>query len=72
MKASTALLLASSLASSVFASSLVKRATTTISNPNTPPVTVKGNAFFVNNQRFYVRGVDYQPGWSLSSFGSVI
>jgi hypothetical protein len=35
-------------------------------------VTVKGNAFFVNNQRFYVRGVDYQPGWSLSSFGSVI
>ncbi|KAF2122834.1 beta-glucanosyltransferase [Lophiotrema nucula] len=26
------------------------------------PVTVKGNAFFAGNTRFYVRGVDYQPG----------
>jgi hypothetical protein len=26
------------------------------------PVTVKGNAFFVGNDRFYIRGVDYQPG----------
>ncbi|KAA8912838.1 Glucanosyltransferase-domain-containing protein [Sphaerosporella brunnea] len=25
-------------------------------------VTVKGNAFFVGNDRFYIRGVDYQPG----------
>jgi len=31
-----------------------------------PPVTVKGNAFFANNQRFYVRGVAYQPGTSRS------
>ncbi|KAL9014800.1 MAG: hypothetical protein Q9173_000554 [Seirophora scorigena] len=30
----------------------------------TPAVTVKGNAFFAGNQRFYVRGVDYQPGGS--------
>jgi 1,3-beta-glucanosyltransferase GAS5 len=50
----------------------------TISNPNTPPVTVKGNgqsptlaarltvaAFFANNKRFYIRGVDYQPSSSL-------
>lgn len=29
------------------------------------PVTVKGNAFFVGNDRFYIRGVDYQPGGSL-------
>ncbi|KAI1980977.1 1,3-beta-glucanosyltransferase [Ophidiomyces ophidiicola] len=28
----------------------------------TDPVTVKGNAFFAGNNRFYVRGVDYQPG----------
>ncbi|KAK0620258.1 Glucanosyltransferase-domain-containing protein [Immersiella caudata] len=28
------------------------------------PVTAKGNAFYVGNQRFYVRGVDYQPGGS--------
>ncbi|KAI5816315.1 Glucanosyltransferase-domain-containing protein [Pyronema omphalodes] len=25
-------------------------------------VTVKGNAFFVGDKRFYIRGVDYQPG----------
>jgi hypothetical protein len=25
-------------------------------------VTVKGNAFFAGKDRFYVRGVDYQPG----------
>jgi hypothetical protein len=26
------------------------------------PVTVKGNAFFAGDERFYVRGVAYQPG----------
>ena len=26
------------------------------------PVTVKGNAFWAGNERFYIRGVDYQPG----------
>ncbi|KAF2181950.1 glycoside hydrolase family 72 protein [Zopfia rhizophila CBS 207.26] len=26
------------------------------------PVTVKGNAFFAGDERFYIRGVDYQPG----------
>ncbi|KAI1000759.1 1,3-beta-glucanosyltransferase [Podosphaera aphanis] len=29
-----------------------------------PPVTVKGNAFFAGDKRFYIRGVDYQPGGS--------
>jgi hypothetical protein len=28
------------------------------------PVTVKGNAFFAGDKRFYMRGVDYQPGGS--------
>jgi hypothetical protein len=28
------------------------------------PITVKGNAFFQGDTRFYVRGVDYQPGGS--------
>ncbi|GIZ40988.1 hypothetical protein CKM354_000430700 [Cercospora kikuchii] len=28
------------------------------------PVTVKGNAFFAGDQRFYIRGIDYQPGGS--------
>ncbi|PWY91330.1 glycolipid-anchored surface protein 5 precursor [Aspergillus sclerotioniger CBS 115572] len=27
-------------------------------------ITVKGNAFFKGNDRFYIRGVDYQPGGS--------
>jgi len=27
-------------------------------------VSVKGNAFFAGNDRFYIRGVDYQPGGS--------
>lgn len=29
-----------------------------------PAVEVKGNAFFAGSDRFYVRGVDYQPGGS--------
>ncbi|KAJ9638980.1 1,3-beta-glucanosyltransferase [Coniosporium apollinis] len=28
----------------------------------TPAVEVRGNAFFANGKRFYIRGVDYQPG----------
>jgi len=27
-----------------------------------PPVTVEGNAFWANGERFYIRGVAYQPG----------
>jgi hypothetical protein len=63
MKGSAALLAASALFSAGFAATTVKRATT-VSNANTPPVTVKGNAFYANNKRFYIRGVDYQPGGS--------
>ena len=32
---------------------------------NLPPVEVRGNAFFAGDERFYVRGVAYQPGSSL-------
>jgi len=28
------------------------------------PITVKGNAFFQGDKRFYMRGIDYQPGGS--------
>lgn len=28
------------------------------------PITVSGNAFFKGHERFYIRGVDYQPGGS--------
>jgi hypothetical protein len=27
-----------------------------------PPITVRGNAFYAGDERFYVRGVAYQPG----------
>ncbi|KAK0121401.1 beta-glucanosyltransferase [Cadophora gregata f. sp. sojae] len=37
---------------------LVARAT------SLPSITVKGNAFFNGNSRFYMRGLDYQPGGS--------
>jgi hypothetical protein len=36
------------------------------SKGNLPPVTVRGNAFFAGDERFYVRGVAYQPGSSLA------
>lgn len=29
-----------------------------------PTITTKGNAFFSGNDRFYIRGIDYQPGGS--------
>ncbi len=45
-------------ATTAFGSVLAPRAS------SLPPVTVKGNAFFAGNQRFYVRGIDYQPGGS--------
>ncbi|KAF2865530.1 Glucanosyltransferase-domain-containing protein [Massariosphaeria phaeospora] len=55
MKTFTFAAISSALAASVAASpSVAKRAIA--------PVTVKGNAFFAGDQRFYVRGVDYQPG----------
>jgi len=32
------------------------------SKGNLPPIEVRGNAFFAGDERFYVRGVAYQPG----------
>ncbi|KAM4057581.1 glucanosyltransferase domain-containing protein [Hirsutella rhossiliensis] len=31
---------------------------------NLPTVTVSGNAFWADKERFYIRGIDYQPGGS--------
>ncbi|KAI9701322.1 MAG: beta-glucanosyltransferase [Bogoriella megaspora] len=64
MKTSTTLL-AASAASAVIASptQLIPRASQP-STANIQPVTVKGNAFYVGSERFYIRGVDYQPGGS--------
>ncbi|KAF9887716.1 hypothetical protein FE257_009669 [Aspergillus nanangensis] len=46
-------------ASSVFAAPSTLKA-----RDDVQAVTVKGNAFFQGNDRFYMRGVDYQPGGS--------
>ncbi|OJD34304.1 uncharacterized protein BKCO1_2400021 [Diplodia corticola] len=42
---------------------LEARASST-SSAKTPQVSVKGNAFWAGDKRFYIRGVDYQPGGS--------
>lgn len=57
--------LTAAFTTSVIASpaNLAARATAT-STGKLPAVTVKGNAFFAGNSRFYIRGVDYQPGGS--------
>ncbi|KAM7200092.1 Glucanosyltransferase domain containing protein [Naviculisporaceae sp. PSN 640] len=49
--------LAAVAAASPAGSAPQKRATVT-------PITTKGNAFFKGNERFYVRGIAYQPGGS--------
>lgn len=32
------------------------------SSSSLPTITTKGNAFFSGSDRFYIRGLDYQPG----------
>ncbi|GES57001.1 1,3-beta-glucanosyltransferase Gel1 [Aspergillus terreus] len=55
---------------SAVAAALVLGASSAIAAPSlkarddVTPVTVKGNAFFKGDERFYIRGVDYQPGGS--------
>ena len=45
-------------------SNLVGLALSAVSCLALDPVEVKGNAFFVKDSRFYIRGLDYQPGGS--------
>ena len=57
---------------STIATSLVLGATSVLAAPSNnikarddvTPITTKGNAFFKGDERFYIRGVDYQPGGS--------
>ncbi|KAK7720801.1 1,3-beta-glucanosyltransferase [Botryosphaeria dothidea] len=61
----TGVFLAVAIAAPALASpaKLEARASST-SSGKTPQVTVKGNAFWAGDERFYIRGVDYQPGGS--------
>ena len=46
-------------------SALAAPSTSTIyARDDVTPISVKGNAFFKGDERFYIRGVDYQPGGS--------
>ncbi|OJJ04256.1 hypothetical protein ASPVEDRAFT_43719 [Aspergillus versicolor CBS 583.65] len=56
---------------SVFATALTLSVSSVLASPqqlsardDVTPITVKGNAFFKGDERFYIRGVDYQPGGS--------
>jgi 1,3-beta-glucanosyltransferase GAS5 len=64
MKTQTTVLALSALFSSAIANPVLAARATTVSNAKTPQVSVQGNAFFADGQRFYIRGVDYQPGGS--------
>lgn len=41
---------------------LAVSAALSIVSAETPPVTIKDNAFWVGDERFYIRGIAYQPG----------
>ena len=47
------------LAAMAMGAGLLQQASATL-----PTVSINGNAFFANGQRFYIRGIDYQPGQS--------
>ncbi|KAH0293145.1 beta-glucanosyltransferase [Aureobasidium namibiae CBS 147.97] len=64
MKASFAAVSVALGASLAVASPTLEVRATSTSSGSLPTVTVKGNAFFAGNDRFYIRGVDYQPGGS--------
>jgi 1,3-beta-glucanosyltransferase GAS5 len=54
----------SMVAAIVWKASFVTAAPQLDARADITPITVKGNAFFQGDTRFYVRGVDYQPGGS--------
>nr|OQO21212.1 hypothetical protein B0A51_13878 [Rachicladosporium sp. CCFEE 5018] len=71
MKTTTSLLLAATAAlTSAVATPARIEARASGTSSTLPTVTVKGNAFFAGDQRFYIRGIDYQPGGSSGAAGS--
>ena len=67
MKSSTiagSMALAASLVAASPSPAKINARASSSSSGSVPQVTVKGNAFFAGDDRFYIRGVDYQPGGS--------
>ncbi|KAF7184972.1 1,3-beta-glucanosyltransferase gel1 [Pseudocercospora fuligena] len=65
MKSAIAFVAASAaLANAVATPARLEARASSSSSGSVPTVTVKGNAFFAGDERFYIRGVDYQPGGS--------
>lgn len=65
MRYLTAVITSLALATTALATS-----STSLEKRSLTPVTITGNAFFAGSTRFYIRGVDYQPGehyWIYSS-----
>lgn len=64
MKSAFAVAAASAALANAVASPAANPASSGTSSGSLPAVSVKGNAFFAGEDRFYIRGVDYQPGGS--------
>jgi len=62
MKFSTSAALASALAVAVTAKPTPTEHEPPSKRADLPTVTVSGNAFWTGSDRFYIRGIDYQPG----------
>ncbi|KAK4635537.1 1,3-beta-glucanosyltransferase gel1 [Fulvia fulva] len=70
MKGAIALTVASAALTHAVATP-AKAAASSSSSGSLPAVTVKGNAFFAGEDRFYIRGIDYQPGGSSKATDSI-
>lgn len=55
------------VASALLSASLVLAGPAPLRKRSLPTVETRGNAFFAGNDRFYVRGIDYQPGGASSA-----
>lgn len=64
MQSTSLALLLSAIALAAAEPTRVEARATQASGSSLPTVTTKGNAFFAGDDRFYIRGVDYQPGGS--------
>jgi len=62
--AASALALATAVLAAPSPAQNIEARATSASSASLPTITVKGNAFYAGDDRFFIRGVDYQPGGS--------